>query len=132
LLSKAIEDEPKIRWLFGVTKEKHDEYITETAKLIDDLDSNELKPETLYKLFKELWFHADNYSRPISNIGLRLLEVAKFTNNTTDDVREYFQILLDKNYIEIISKESLLYQFTEKGKSVKTLADMELIINNSA
>lgn len=37
-LYNALENEPKVRWFFGVTKEKHKEYILEVYKLIDKLE----------------------------------------------------------------------------------------------
>jgi len=131
-LYDSIRKEPKIGWLFGVTKEEHSDYVAATYKLIDELENPKLQINVMQRLFKELWFASDNCKTPIQNIGIRLLEVAKSTNNTKDDVREYLHELMRQNYIEMISQDPLLFQFTEIGKTIKTQDELEQILNNVA
>ena len=101
-LYETIKKEPKIGWLFGVTKEEHLDYVIETYKLIDALENTKLQVDVLHRLFKELWFASDQCKTPIQNMGIRLFEVAKSTNNTKDEVREYLHELMRQNYIEML------------------------------
>ena len=85
----------------------------------------------MFRLFQELWFASANCSYSIENMGIRLMEVAKSTSDTRDYVREYLKELIKQGYIEMTSTEPLLFIFTDKGKSVKTIEDVELIIKNA-
>jgi hypothetical protein len=131
-LHDAIVNEPKIGWLLGVTKEEHSDYVIATYKLIDALEIEGFQIEVMQRLFKELWFASDNCKSPIKHIGIHLAEVGKSTNNTRDEVREYVNLLIQQNYFELVSKEPLLFQFTEKGKTIKTQDDIKQILNNVA
>ena len=84
----------------------------------------------MLSLFKQLWFESDNCNLPIENIAFQLMEVGKVTNQTRMKVWDYLQLLVEQKYIECISKEPLVYKFTDLGKSVKTLDDINTIIRN--
>lgn len=131
-LYETIKKEPKIGWLLGVTKEEYSDFVIATFKLIHTIENEGFQIEVMQRLFKELWFASDNCNSPIKHIGLHLSEVAKSTNNTRDEVREYVNLLIRQNYFELLSKEPLLFQFTEKGKTIKTQEDIEQILNNLA
>ena len=131
-LYNKLDNEPTVRRFFGATKEEHADYVLQTYKLIEDLENIKLIPEVMFRLFKELWFASTNGSHPIENIGIRLMEVAKSTNNTRDDVREYLNELIKQGHVELTSKEPLIFTLTDKGKTIKTLADVQQIINNDA
>ena len=132
LLHKALKKEPRIGWLFGVTKEEHNNYVLSTYQLINSLENTKLQVDVMLRLFEELWFASDNCKLPIQNMGIRLMEVAKSTNNTVDDVREYLSELVRQGHIEISSKEPLIWQLTDKGKTIKTESDVQHILNNVA
>ncbi len=87
--------------------------------------STKLLPNVMFSLFKELWFASSDCSHPIENIGIRLQEVAKSTNNTKDYVREYLNELVKQGHIEMTSEKPLLFIITDKGKKVKTIDDVE-------
>ena len=84
----------------------------------------------MYSLLKQLWLQSDNCTLPIKNIAFQLMEVGKSTNQTRKEVWDYLQLLIEQEYIECISKEPLLYKFTDKGKLVKTSEDINAIIHN--
>ncbi|CAL2059229.1 hypothetical protein [Tenacibaculum sp. 190524A05c] len=84
----------------------------------------------LKRLFKELWLQSDDCSKPIENMWFSIQEVAKCTGNKRKEIRKYLNLLIDNNYIELMSKESLLYEFTKKGKAIKTNLEIESIIKN--
>ena len=131
-LYKAIEKEPTVKRFFGAKKEEHTRYVLQTYKLIEDLENTKLIPEIMFRLFKELCFASGNCSHPIENIGIRLMEVAKSTYNTRDDIWEYLNELIKQGHVEISSQEPLLFTITDKGKTVKTLEDTERIVNNAS
>lgn len=84
-----------------------------------------LLPNIMFRLFKELWFASSDCSHEIENIGIRLLEVAKSTNNTKEYIREYLHALIKQGHIEMTSEKPLLFTITDKGKKVKTIEDVE-------
>ncbi len=86
----------------------------------------------MFQLFEELWFASDNSTVPIEYIGIRLMEVAKSTGNSREYVREHFKELITQGCVKMISETPLLFVFTEKGKNVKTLADVEAITSKVA
>lgn len=81
-------------------------------------------------LFKELWLHSDDCSEPIKNIWFSIQEVAKSTGYTRNEIRKYLNLLIDNNYVKNTSQDPLLFEFTEKGKKIKTDLEIEEIINN--
>ncbi|MDX2173029.1 MAG: hypothetical protein SFY56_07915 [Bacteroidota bacterium] len=93
--------------------------------LTEQEENVKLLPNVMFRLFKELWFASSDCSHPIENIGIRLLEVAKSTNNTKDYVREYLNELIKQGHIEMTSEKPLLFTITNKGKKVKTIEDVE-------
>lgn len=88
--------------------------------------------KTMKSLFNMLWLQSNNCSEEIKNMGYLIFEVSKMTCNTKSEIIKYLNLLLDEKYIENISKEPLLYQFTEKGKKIKTDSEIEEIIKNYA
>lgn len=131
-LFEKIESKPKAGWLFGISKSKYAEFLKDTYEIIDELESNQMRFKTMKSLFNMLWLQSNNCSEEIQNMGYLISEVSKMTSNSKNEVIKYLNLLLDKNYIENISKEPLLYQFTEKGKKIKTDSEIEEIIKNSA
>ena len=93
--------------------------------LTEQEENIELLPKVMFRLFKELWFASSDCSHPIENIGIRLMEVAKSTNNTRDYIREYLKELINQGHIEMTSEKPLLFTMTDKGKMVKTIEDVE-------
>ncbi len=80
----------------------------------------------MQSLLKQLWFQSDNAKLPIHHMGFQLMEVGKFTGHSRDAVREYLYWLMDNGYMELISKEPLLFQFTEKGRLIKSVNDINV------
>ena len=132
LLYKRIMEKPKRSWLFGVSKEKYDKFITETYEIIEDLETDKLRFKTMKILFKQLWLQSNDGSEPIQNMGFQIFEVSKMTYNTNKEVIKYLNLLIEKNYINKISDEPLLYEFTESGKKIKADSEIEKIIKNVA
>lgn len=88
--------------------------------------------KTMKRLFKELWLQSDNCTEPIEHIWFSINEVAKSTNNSSDEIKRYLNLLIEKKIIEFVSSEPLLHKFTEYGKGIKTESDMEKTIKNVA
>ena len=84
----------------------------------------------LKRLLKELWLHSDDCKEPIKNMWFPIQEVAKSTGNTKQEIRKQLNLLVDNNYLELTSEEPLLFEFTEKGKRIKTDLQIEKIIQN--
>ncbi|WP_271768101.1 hypothetical protein [Aquimarina algiphila] len=84
----------------------------------------------LKRLLKELWLQSDDCSEPIENMWFSIQEVAKSTGNKRKEIRKHLNLLIDDKYIEITSEEPLLFEFTEKGKAIKTDLEIEKIIKN--
>ncbi len=84
----------------------------------------------LKRLLKELWLQSDNCTEPIESMWFSIQEVAKSTGNTRKEIRKYLYLLVDNNYLELKSEEPLLFEFTEKGKKIKTDLEIEKIIKN--
>jgi len=84
----------------------------------------------LKRLLKELWLQSDDCSEPIENMWFSIQEVAKSTGNKRKEIRKHLNLLIDNKYIEIKSEEPLLFEFTEKGKAIKTDSEIEKIIKN--
>ena len=87
-----------------------------------------LKP--LKRLLKELWLHSDNCVEPIEHIWFSIKEVAQSTGYKNEEIRKYLNLLVDNKFIENTSTKPLLYEFTEKGKDIKTDCEIEQIIKN--
>ena len=72
------------------------------------------------RLFQELWLHSDNCAEPIEHIWFSINEVAKSTNNSSEEIRiRYLDFLIEKGILELVSWEPLLHRFTELGKKNK-------------
>lgn len=84
-----------------------------------------LESEVMQKLLKQLWFQSDNCLTPIQNIGIQISEVHKITGRNRSEIVEYLRYLIAKKVIRNISEYPLLYEFTDFGKRVKTLEDIE-------
>jgi len=80
------------------------------------------------RLFEELWLQSDNCVDPIENMWFSIQEVAKSTSNSREEIRKYFNLLIQKEFIRNISKEPLLFEFTDRGKRIKTNLDIEELI----
>ena len=122
LLYKRIMEKPKRGWLFGISKEKYEKFITETYEIIEDLETDKLRFKTMKTLFEQLWLQSNDCSEPIKNMGFQVFEVSKFTYNSKKETLRYLNLLIEKNYITKISDEPLLYEFTEIGKKIKNVA----------
>ncbi len=83
---------------------------------------------TLKRLLKELWLQSNDCTQYIENMWFSIQEVAKSTGNSTKEVRRHLNMLVDNKYICMTSEKSLLYEFTEKGKEIKTDLAIEKII----
>ncbi|MCK9208320.1 MAG: hypothetical protein M0P66_14510 [Salinivirgaceae bacterium] len=88
--------------------------------------------EIMKSLFRLLWLQSDNCKLPIQNMGYNLMEVGKFTGRTRDIIKHYLDYLIDQGFMELVSEKPLLYQFTDKGRLIKSMDDIEKIINNVA
>jgi hypothetical protein len=80
------------------------------------------------KLLKELWLQSNDCTESIEHIWYSIQEVAKSTGNTRKEIRKYLALLADNKYIEMTSKEPLLYEFTQKGKVIKSDFEIEKVI----
>lgn len=132
LLHKRIMEKPKKCWFFGISKEKYEKYILETYEIIEDLETDKLRFKTMKTLFEQLWLQSNNCSEPIQNMGFQIFEVSKMTYNSKKEIMRYLNLLIDKNYINRISDEPLLYEFTESGKKIKADSEIEKTIKNVA
>ncbi len=83
-------------------------------------------------LFKQLWLQSNNCELLIESMGYNLMEIAKCTGQTRNIIKIYFDYLIDQGYIENISITPLIYKFTDKGKQIKSLNDIEKIVINVA
>uniref|UniRef100_UPI001ED97349 hypothetical protein n=1 Tax=Flavobacterium sp. UGB4466 TaxID=2730889 RepID=UPI001ED97349 len=126
-----IENKPKTGWLFGVSKSKYKKFLDETYNIIEELESDQLRSKTMKSLFEMLWLQSNNCTEQIQNMGNLIFEVSKMTNNSKKEVVRYLNLLMEKSYIENISTEPLLYQFTLKGKNIKTDSEIEELIKNA-
>ncbi len=88
--------------------------------------------KTMKRLFKELWLQSDNCTEPIEHIWFSINEVAKSTNNSSDEIKRYLNLLIEKDIVELVSWKPLLHKFTESGKGIKSESDIEKIIKNVA
>lgn len=84
--------------------------------------------ETMKCLFEELWFHSDNCSQPIRHIWFPIQEVAKSTQKTRTEIKKHLSMLVRQDLIKRTSEEPLLYEFTKKGKKVKTYSDIQKLL----
>lgn len=80
------------------------------------------------ELLKHLWLESDNCTCPIKNAWFSVQEVSRSTRIERLEIVDCFKILLAKKVIEKISDEPLLFQFTEFGKSIKSIEDIEKYI----
>lgn len=96
----------------------------ESSKLVTD----NYNPKTMKRLFKELWLQSDNCTESIEHIWFSINEVAKSTNNSSDEIKRYLNLLIDKNIVVLVSWKPLLHKFTEYGKGIKSDSDIEKII----
>ncbi len=85
---------------------------------------------TLKRLLKALWLHSDNCKEPIEHIWFSIQEVSKSTGYKKEEIRKYLNLLVKNKYIQNTSKEPLLFEFTEKGKGIKTDLEIEKIIES--
>jgi predicted transcriptional regulator len=92
--------------------------------------SDNLDFEIMQMLFHELWLQSDNGELPIDNIAFSTFEVSKMAWQKIAIIKEYINFLTDNNFLEICSTNPLQYQFTEKGRKIKTPEDIKKIIEN--
>ena len=100
------------------------------AQLCVDISKFEI--DVMQKLLKQLRFQSDECRSPIQNMGFQLMEVAKFTTTSREYVRKYLKLLIDNGYLVLISTEPLLFEFSEKGKLLKSIDELALLISNVA
>jgi hypothetical protein len=129
-LFQRIENKPRSGWLFGVSRIGYKKFLQETFKIIEDLESNKLKPETMMALVSLLRLESKDAIEPIHNMGSIIFEAATVTKNSKKEIIKYYNVLLEKKIIENISKKPLLYQFTEVGKNLKTDLQIQEILEN--
>tara|TARA_B100000508_G_scaffold92244_1_gene72006 strand:- start:1712 stop:2197 length:486 start_codon:yes stop_codon:yes gene_type:complete len=132
LLFNRVVHKPRKGWLFGVSKEAYEIFITETYELIDELETGKLKLKILKTLLKELRVQTSDYSEPIENMWFTIQEVAKFTSNTREEITGYLNLLVEKGIIKKTSEEPLLYEFSEKGKELNNDFEIEKILSDVA
>jgi flagellar biosynthesis regulator FlbT len=85
----------------------------------------------LKRLFRELWLQSNNCTQPISSIWFSVNEVARCSQKTSLEIKNYLNFLIENKVIQNISKEPLLHEFTAFGKKIKTELDIEqLLIKN--
>ncbi|HWJ27959.1 MAG TPA: hypothetical protein VNS32_15545 [Flavisolibacter sp.] len=60
-------------------------------------------------------------------MAYQLMEVGRWHSKTRKEIYDYLLLLIDTGHIELLSKEPLLYQFTDKGKTIETIDDIERI-----
>lgn len=83
------------------------------------------------KLLEQLWLHSDNCSCPIENAWFLIQETSKITGAKRQVIRDHFDKLLQVKIIEKISDKPLLFQFTETGRKVKSVSDVDSYITKS-
>ncbi len=84
--------------------------------------------DIMKSLFRLLWLQSDNCKFPIQNMAYNLMEVGRMTNQTRYRIEDYLNYLIAQGFIELISDEPLLYQFTDKGKQIQNIDAIEEII----
>ena len=133
LLYNRIMKKPRKNWLFGVSEKKYQIFMEETYELIDELETGKLRLKTMDRLFRELWLHSNNCTEPIEHIWFSINEVAKSTNNSSEEIRiRYLEFLIEKGIIELVSRKPLHHRFTELGKKIRTENDIMNLIKNVA
>jgi hypothetical protein len=79
----------------------------------------------MIQLLKQLWFQSNNCSSPIEHAWFPIQETSKMTGANREIVKEYFLKLVEAKLIVKISDEPLLYEFTDTGKKIKEVNDIE-------
>ena len=130
LLYNRIMTAPRRGWLFGISNKAYQQFLNETFDLIEDLETDTLRFKTMKRLLRELWLQSNNCSAPIEHIWFSIQEVGKSTNSSRREIKIYLNLLIDRGYIKKVSITPLLYEFTDKGKTLKKDADIENIIQN--
>ena len=92
------------------------------------LKDNSFNFGTMKRLFEELWLQSNNCTEPIEHIWSSISEVAKSTNNSTEKIKKYVNVLVEEKIIEMVTSEPLLHKFTAIGKKLKSDLDIEKII----
>ena len=100
-----------------------------TEKIIETINQT-YEPKILKRLLEELWLQSNECSEPIENMWFSIQEVAKSTGKKRKEIRKYLYMLVDNNYLNFVSNEPLIFEFTVSGKEVKTDLDIESIIKN--
>lgn len=98
---------------------------------MENSQTKELRPEIMHRLIKELWLHSNHCQDQIRHMGLIVSEVSKSTEQFRQIIYSHLQFLIDNGFLEFISNDPLLYQFTEKGKTIKTENDILEIMRYS-
>lgn len=83
-------------------------------------------------LLKQLWFQSNNCADRIENMGIQVSEVSKSTGKPNKEIIIYLNFLTVNRYINRISNEPLLYEFTDLGRKIKSDSDIGKLINNVA
>ena len=89
-------NKPRSGWLFGVSRIGYKKFLQETFKIIEDLESNKLKPETMMALISLLHSESKDATELIHNMRSIIFIVATVTRNPKKEIIKYYNLLLEK------------------------------------
>lgn len=75
--------------------------------------------KVMKRLMDELKLQSNNCMSPIEHMWYPIQEVAKSTNNSTQEIMKYLNVLMKVGIIRNVSKNPLIFEFTEKGKKIQ-------------
>ena len=93
------------------------------------MKNSKINANVMFRLIRELWYDSEYCQKPIKNFGYRIFEVTK-SNVDKITVIVHWKFLLENGVIKEITKDPPVYEFTLKGKNIKTEKDIEEMINN--
>jgi hypothetical protein len=108
------------------------EHISYLTELIQDIEFPILRPNFMWKLLYQLRMFNEDFKYEIENISIKLTEAAKDCEVTTSDMYPYGKFLIQNGYLESISQNPMIYRATDKLKELRTLEDVENMLNNAA
>lgn len=100
----------------------------ENSNINEMMNHFELDENTMHKLFNQFWIVSENGENPIIHMGAITLETTKLTSKSKDEIHFYIQKLIKHQYIELYSKDPLIFHFTEKGKVIHSLEDISQMV----
>lgn len=84
---------------------------------------NELNPSIMFRLVKQLLLETADFKKPVVNLGTCFFEISK-GGISKEIILNHWSFLLEHDFVKQISEDPPEYQFTGKGKQLKTEKDV--------